>query len=84
MVYHQLLFAPIPYKLWIQLMMSPEQEHKKSSPSSYLEELFAVRKGLEPSTSGVTGRHSNQTELPHQGFASASGGLSPKRGCKDS
>ena len=24
------------------------------------EELSAVRKGLEPSTSGVTGRHSNQ------------------------
>ncbi len=26
--------------------------------------LEAVRTGLEPATSGVTGRHSNQTELP--------------------
>ena len=25
---------------------------------------LAIRKGLEPSTSCVTGRHSNQTELP--------------------
>ena len=30
---------------------------KKLSPET---ELSAVRKGLEPSTSGVTGRHSNQ------------------------
>ena len=28
--------------------------------------LFAVPNGLEPSTSCVTGRHSNQTELRHQ------------------
>lgn len=27
----------------------------------------AVRTGLEPATSGVTGQHSNQTELPDQG-----------------
>ena len=27
---------------------------------------FAVRTGLEPATPGVTGRYSNQTELPHQ------------------
>jgi hypothetical protein len=26
---------------------------------------FAVRTGLEPATLGVTGRYSNQTELPH-------------------
>ena len=26
----------------------------------------AVRTGLEPATSGVTGRHSNQAELPHR------------------
>ena len=26
----------------------------------------AVRTGLEPATPGVTGRYSNQTELPHQ------------------
>jgi hypothetical protein len=25
----------------------------------------AVRTGLEPATHGVTGRYSNQTELPH-------------------
>ena len=36
------------------------RKHKKSSPSRYLEELLAVRKGLEPSTPGVTGRYSNQ------------------------
>ena len=28
--------------------------------------LSAVRTGLEPATSGVTGRHSNQAELPHR------------------
>ena len=28
--------------------------------SEHSERGFAVRKGLEPSTSGVTGRHSNQ------------------------
>ena len=27
---------------------------------------LAVRTGLEPATLGVTGRYSNQTELPHQ------------------
>ncbi len=27
--------------------------------------LYAVRTGLEPATLGVTGRYSNQTELPH-------------------
>ncbi len=27
--------------------------------------FFAVRTGLEPATLGVTGRYSNQTELPH-------------------
>jgi hypothetical protein len=27
---------------------------------------MAVRTGLEPATLGVTGRYSNQTELPHQ------------------
>ena len=30
--------------------------------------FFAVRTGLEPATLGVTGRYSNQTELPHQKF----------------
>ena len=30
--------------------------------------LSAVRTGLEPATPGVTGRYSNQTELPHQGM----------------
>ena len=38
--------------------------------------LFAVRKGLEPSTSGVTGRHSNQLNYRTSLVA-------PKRGCKD-
>ena len=28
--------------------------------------FIAVRTGLEPATSGVTGRHSNQAELPHR------------------
>jgi hypothetical protein len=28
--------------------------------------FLAVRTGLEPATLGVTGRYSNQTELPHQ------------------
>ena len=28
--------------------------------------FLAVRTGLEPATPGVTGRYSNQTELPHQ------------------
>ena len=31
---------------------------------------FAVRTGLEPATPGVTGRYSNQTELPHRCFQS--------------
>ena len=30
--------------------------------------LFAVRTGLEPATPCVTGRYSNQTELPNQFF----------------
>ena len=32
----------------------------------FIRTVSAVRKGLEPSTSGVTGRRSNQAELPHQ------------------
>ena len=30
------------------------------TPLTIVRGIFAVRKGLEPSTSGVTGRHSNQ------------------------
>ena len=36
------------------------QGFKKNPEDSKPPGLFAVRKGLEPSTSGVTGRHSNQ------------------------
>ncbi len=39
--------------------------HKKKSPCLQAG-LLADRTGLEPATSGVTGRHSNQTELPIQ------------------
>ena len=38
--------------------------HKKS-PGRF-RSFPAVRTGLEPATPGVTGRYSNQTELPHQ------------------
>ena len=33
-----------------------------------MDSFFAVRTGLEPVTSCVTGRHSNQAELTHQWF----------------
>ncbi len=33
---------------------------KIKSRKRFLRDFSAVRKGLEPSTSGVTGRHSNQ------------------------
>lgn len=42
-------------------------KHRKEKESNCVALFFfAVRMGLEPTTSGVTGRHSNQTELPHQ------------------
>ena len=31
--------------------------------------FIAVRTGLEPATPGVTGRYSNQSELPHRIFS---------------
>ena len=38
---------------------------KKALPKIYRQSFkSAVRTGLEPATSCVTGRHSNQTELP--------------------
>ncbi len=40
--------------------------------------LSAVRKGLEPSTSGVTGRHSNQLN-----YRTIYALVCVKRGCKD-
>ncbi len=43
---------------------SPISNKKTRRPSSHL--VHAVRTGLEPATPGVTGRYSNQTELPHQ------------------
>ena len=42
--------------LWVE---QKEKSHKLLIPNT-LARLSAVRKGLEPSTSGVTGRHSNQ------------------------
>ena len=58
------------------------QVHKKSPEDfrSFCKTLIfnilpAVRTGLEPATPGVTGRYSNQTELPHRIF--------PERSCKD-
>ena len=42
-------------------------------------DLFAVRKGLEPSTSGVTGRHSNQLNYRTR----LCSGVFVERGCKD-
>ena len=39
---------------------------KKSKKVLLRKNLFAVRTGLEPVTSCVTGRHSNQAELTHQ------------------
>lgn len=41
---------------------------KKASQDFTLARLSAVRTGLEPATSCVTGRHSNQTELPDLSF----------------
>ena len=38
--------------------MNDVPKTKKPIPKGM--DFFAVRKGLEPSTSGVTGRHSNQ------------------------
>ena len=62
-----------------QIQNSPAEPHKfvlswshylvlmrNNAPHVCERHFVAVRKGLEPSTSGVTGRHSNQTELPHQ------------------
>ena len=44
----------------------------KSKRETFGVSLFAVRTGLEPVTSCVTGRHSNQAELTHlSGFAVA-------------
>ena len=41
--------------------MNNSAKHRKKKEQRFsLLFLFAVRKGLEPSTSGVTGRHSNQ------------------------
>ena len=40
--------------------------HKQKKALIFIRTVSAVRKGLEPSTSGVTGRRSNQAELPHQ------------------
>ena len=40
---------------------------EKGSESIGLAPFLAVRTRLELATSGVTGRHSNQTELPHLG-----------------
>ena len=40
----------------------------KNEKQPYYKLLFAVRTGLEPATLGVTGRYSNQTELPHHFF----------------
>ncbi len=34
--------------------------HKRKKENQFLDSLFAVRMGLEPMTSAVTGRHSNQ------------------------
>ena len=42
--------------------LSAHANEKRSSQ----EDLFGWKKGLEPSTSGVTGRRSNQTELTPQ------------------
>ena len=43
--------------------------NKEWSKSKRLCSILAVRTRLELATSGVTGRHSNQTELPHQVFS---------------
>ena len=40
--------------------------YEKSPKLLNFRDLLAVRTGLEPATSGVTGRHSNQAELPHR------------------
>ena len=42
---------------------------KKGHQIFLMTSFFAVWTGLEPATSGVTGRHSNQTELPDQNDA---------------
>ena len=44
----------------------PNKENKKSDEISSDFATLAVWTGLEPATLGVTGRYSNQTELPHQ------------------
>ena len=41
-------------------MAEQKKKPHKLLNSNILVRLSAVRKGLEPSTSGVTGRHSNQ------------------------
>jgi hypothetical protein len=54
-----------------RLAFNLSKSSKKTKPAialhySELRRAKAVWTGLEPATSGVTGRHSNQTELPHQ------------------
>ncbi len=46
---------------------------KKSLQIRDLQAFKAVWTGLEPATSGVTGRHSNQTELPDLNLLMAMG-----------
>ena len=40
--------------------MKTEQDERKRTIRDLFEKLMADRTGLEPATSGVTGRHSNQ------------------------
>ena len=43
--------------------------NRKKAPTEICWGFWAVRTRLELATSGVTGRHSNQTELPHLEFS---------------
>ena len=49
---------------WPRRSQCAELHNKKGAPDRHPSK--AVRTGLEPATSGVTGQHSNQTELPDQ------------------
>ena len=50
----------------INIRYHASSETKNRDDFSKVIPVSAVRTGLEPATSGVTGRHSNQAELPHR------------------
>jgi hypothetical protein len=72
-----------PYRGWC-LRSESNQRHEDFQSSALPTELqrrMATRKGLEPSTSGVTGRRSNQLNYRARQFAGVGGGNNRARTC---